>query len=258
LREPALDLVDRHPLVVPDRQPAVGRCARAVLRPGRARLAVLRALLVHDARRDLALTAAVAPLVPELLDQFVVFALTLLVRPSRHGNLPRCAASRSPRTFTVAHARVHRIERGARNRFNRLSVGAARLRAVACVGPRAARSGPPRAPTSPPGRIRDAGSEGPVVQRATAADLRRVGRRQTLAEPRVAGALPYLDERAVAHAAEVRAVRRRHHAAGHRLAVVAHVGAGPGPVAPLAARYIRRVAAGPQRWQPQREPERLR
>src|SRR5581483_6081957 len=83
LREPALDLVDRHPLVVPDRQPAVGRCARAVLRPGRARLAVLRALLVHDARRDLALTAAVAPLVPELLDQFVVFALTLLVRPSR-------------------------------------------------------------------------------------------------------------------------------------------------------------------------------
>src|SRR5919204_2521333 len=83
------------------------------------------------------------------------------------------------------------------------------------------------------------------------AQLRRLLRCQPVAKCVVGRALPGLQGALLDDVAEVDAIRRGDHAAGHGIALVAEVGPRPRPVAPLGTGSAGRVEARPGAWETQ-------
>src|SRR5678815_5039028 len=93
--------------------------------------------------------------------------------------------------------------------------------------------------------------KGAVVHRARVTDLRRRVRLELRAKGQILLAVPHLRHAPFLHAPEVVAVRRRDHAAGHRVPLIADVWAVPWPVTAIAARGPRRMRPHFRTWEPQ-------
>src|SRR5437764_7368448 len=94
-------------------------------------------------------------------------------------------------------------------------------------------------------------SERARIHGTGAAQLRRLVRCQLVAKCLVGRAVPGLQGALLYDVAEVDAIRRRDHTAGHGIALVADVGPRPRPVAPLGTGSAGRVDARPGAWETQ-------
>src|SRR4051794_30576359 len=74
------------------------------------------------------------------------------------------------------------------------------------------------------------------VERARAADLRRLIGVQLRAELMISLVIPDAVDALLGHVAKVYSIRRRNHAAGHSISAIAKVGPSPRPIAALAPR----------------------